>query len=126
MVSNQYYDSEIRSVGDGVAEMVEGGVLILFAEPCPEALAEVSLVHAPVTGLTEHAPAPGDIVRIGSSELHVTRVGELASSNLWSLGHVVIYVNPEASAPLLPGAVHATGTLGDIAEGDRITITSGA
>lgn len=121
-MSDQYYDSEIRSIGDGVGEMVEGGVLILFAEPCPEALAEVSLVHAPVAGLEERAPQPGDTVRVGTSELAITKVGELVSGNLWSLGHIVIYVNPEADAPLLPGAVHATGELGSPAVGDRISL----
>jgi len=105
-----YYRSTVVEVGPEAGEMAAGGVLILFGEPLPEALAEVSIVHRPSQTLQGHEIAVGDTVVIGGTELEITAVGELASKNLDDLGHVVLYVN-QPDQKLLPGAVHAAGEL---------------
>jgi glucitol/sorbitol PTS system EIIA component len=104
-----YYQTKVLTVGPDAADMVAGGVLILFAEPVPDALAEVSVVHRPSTPLSGPI-RPGDTALVGEQELEFTAVGELAAQNLEKLGHVVLYVN-QPDQKLLPGAVHATGTL---------------
>ena len=108
-----YYRSTVVEVGPEAKDMAAAGVLILFGEPLPEALAEVSIVHRPSQTLEGHAIGVGDTVVIGGTELTITAVGDLATKNLDDLGHVVLYVN-QPDQKLLPGAVHATGELPDV------------
>jgi PTS system glucitol/sorbitol-specific IIA component len=104
-----YYKTTVVRVGGEAADIHAGGVLILFTEPVPEALADVSIVHRPSQELS--APINvGDIVEVAGSPLSVTAVGDIAADNLRKLGHVVIYAN-QPEQKLLPGAVHAEGTL---------------
>lgn len=114
-----YYRSTIVDVGPEAVEMARAGVIILFGEPLPEALAEVSVVHRPSQRLEGHAVSAGDLVRIGDSEVEIVSVGELATKNLDELGHVVLYIN-QADQKLLPGAVNARGTLPDVGAGQII------
>lgn len=106
-----YYRSDITLVGESAAEMVDGGVVIFFGEPCPSELAEISIVHKTVSSDPQRDPQPGDTLRVGATEVVITRVGELAGANLRNLGHFVIYCDPDPDQNLLPGAIHATGQL---------------
>jgi PTS system glucitol/sorbitol-specific IIA component len=114
-----YYRSTVVEVGPEAVEMAAAGVIILFGEPLPEALAEVSVVHRPSQTLQGHAIGVGDVVTIGDGELEITSVGDLATKNLDELGHIVLYVN-QADQKLLPGAVNARGTLPVIETGQVI------
>jgi glucitol/sorbitol PTS system EIIA component len=105
-----YYRSTVVHVGHEAKDMVAGGVIILFAEPVPEALAEVSIVHRPEQLLSGHPISVGDTVSIGGQQVEITAVGDLATKNLEDLGHVVLYIN-QPDQKLLPGAVHTTGEL---------------
>lgn len=106
-----YFSSDITLVGEDAAEMVEGGIVIFFGEPCPSELAEISIVHKTVASNPERVPQVGDTLRVGDSEVIFTKVGALAADNLKNLGHIVVYCDPEADQNLLPGAIHATGKL---------------
>lgn len=106
-MTNELWNATVDRIGEFTAEMFDGGCYILFGEPLPDALAEVSIVHK-----TRQAPvrpiAAGDTLELGGVTLVVDEVGDLANLNLTDLGHIVVYVNsPEQS--LLPGAVKATG-----------------
>jgi len=120
-----YYRTTVVEVGPEAADMVEAGVIILFGEPLPEALAEVSVVHRPSQTLSGHAVGVGDTVVIGGQQLTITAVGDLATKNLDDLGHVVLYVN-QPDQKLLPGAVHATGELPTIEAGQVIEFRAGS
>lgn len=122
---NPYFRSEVVSIGDDVPEMMEGGVLIFFAEPCPAELAEVSIVHRLMDSDPQRDPAPGDVLRVGASTVTITEVGDIAGDNLRTLGHMVVYVNQDSGQDLLPGAVHAEGSLDIPAAGETIEIESG-
>ena len=114
------WQSTVVHIGADAAEMFEAGVYILFGQPVPDALAEVSLVH---TG-PEAAFIPveaGDVFWIGETSATITEVGALANDNFEKLGHFVVYLNVGA-AELLPGAVKAEGTLGVPRVGDRVAI----
>ncbi|MGV8876265.1 MAG: PTS glucitol/sorbitol transporter subunit IIA [Rhodoglobus sp.] len=106
-----YYRSEVTSIGADATEMFEGGVVIFFAEPCPSELAEVSVVHTVSHHHPQRDPQPGDVLRVGGSEVTITAVGELAAHNLRTLGHFVVYSDPEDNQKILPGAIHAKGML---------------
>ncbi len=107
----QYYASTVASIGADATEMLDGGVVIFFGDPCPKELAEVSIVHEP-TVPPQRDPRAGDVLRVGGSAVTLTAVGELAGENLRTLGHIVVYTDPEPDAKLLPGAIHATGRIG--------------
>ncbi|MFI7480880.1 PTS glucitol/sorbitol transporter subunit IIA [Kocuria sp. M1R5S2] len=119
------YDSEVSTVGEEAASMVEGGVLIFFADPCPAALAEVSVVHKP-SGPASRDPRPGDVLQLGEKSVRITKMGDIAASNLRELGHVVVYMDPAENMKLLPGAIHAQGTLDLPRPGARFTIHTGS
>jgi PTS system glucitol/sorbitol-specific IIA component len=118
-----YYRSTIADIGPEAGEMIEGGVLILFGEPLPEALAEMSIVHRPSQALQGHVIAVGDTVSIAGSDLRIDAVGDIATKNLDELGHIVLYVN-QPNQKLLPGAVLATGDIPDLKAGDVIEFRS--
>jgi PTS system glucitol/sorbitol-specific IIA component len=118
-----HYRTTVVSVGPEAADMLAGGVLILFAEPLPDALADVSVVHRPELRDPGFALGVGDIVSIAGRELAITAVGDLATKNLDELGHVVLYVN-QPDQKLLPGAVHAAGELPEPRPGQVIEFRS--
>jgi len=120
-----YYRSTVVDIGEEAGEMAEAGVLILFGEPLPEALAEVSIVHRPTQTLQGNAISVGDTVAIGGQELTITAVGDLATKNLDDLGHIVLYVN-QPDQKLLPGAVLATGELPSIDRDQVIEFRAGS
>lgn len=123
---DRYFHSEVRSVGADAIEMVDGGVVIFFAEPCPAELAEVSIVHRMIDVDPQRDPQPGDVLRVGGSRVTVTAVGTMAGDNLRSLGHMVVYCNPEPGQSLLPGAIQASGELAVPLLGASIELISGA
>jgi glucitol/sorbitol PTS system EIIA component len=118
-----YYRTTVVSVGPEAGDMLAGGVVILYAEPLPDALADVSVVHRPEHRVPDPAINAGDVVSIGGHELTITAVGELAAKNLDELGHVVLYVD-QPDQKLLPGAVHAAGALPDPQPGHVIEFRS--
>lgn len=101
--------------------MIDGGVFIFFAEPVPEELAELSVIHEPEDG-SEVDVRQGDRLTMGASTAAVTAVGERAAENLRTLGHLVVYVNPGADTGLLPGAIHVTGEIAEPKPGDVIEL----
>lgn len=122
-----YYRTTVVSVGPEAGDMLAGGVLILYAEPLPDALADVSVVHRPDQRAREISGAltlgVGDVVSVGGHELTITAVGDIAATNLDELGHVVLYLD-QPDQKLLPGAVHAAGGLPDPRPGHVIEFRS--
>ena len=84
------YRTRITEIGPEVAELAEGGVLILFADGSPPELAEVAVLHKVEDGPSEQIPAVGDLISIGAQQAVVTSVGSKAWANVRDLGHVVI------------------------------------
>ncbi len=117
-----YYQSTIVRVGDEAEEMINGGVLILFGEPLPPDLESLSVVHSPL-GDPAQEMRPGDELWFGENRLTLTAVGERAHENLCTLGHVVVYTDPDPAGGLLPGALHAEGRLGVPAAGTQLRLT---
>ena len=101
------WSSTVTRIGADAQDMIDAGVLILFGEPVPPALADVSIVHDHAQAATRDI-APGDTFRCGEQTFQVDAVGNLANTNLRELGHVVVYVN-QPDQDLLPGALLATG-----------------
>ncbi len=70
--------TRITAIGPEVADLAEGGVLILFADGSPPELAEVSVLHVVEEGPEASAPAIGAKITIGSLKAEITAVGESA------------------------------------------------
>lgn len=102
------WSATVSRIGGDAADMIEEGVIILFGEPVPSALFDVSVVHEGGSAPSREIAA-GDSITFGEQTFEVTAVGGTANSNLTELGHVVLYVN-QPDQELLPGAVLATGS----------------
>lgn len=90
MATTTYYRTRISGIGAEAADLMEGGILILFAEGAPPELAEVSVLHAVEEGPSPSAPQPGATLAIGGLAATLTAVGSLAWDKVAAMGHVVI------------------------------------
>ncbi|MBN7757172.1 PTS cellobiose transporter subunit IIB [Nitratireductor aquimarinus] len=102
-----FLKTRITAVGPEVADLAEGGVLILFADGAPEELAEVSVLHAVQEGPSDAAPAAGARVTVGDVTAEITAMGEAAWNKVREIGHVVVNFNG-ANAVERPGEICAS------------------
>ena len=96
------YETTVTAVGEQVAEFVEQGLLIWFAEGAPEELHFFAVLHRPT--VTAGGVRAGDVVRIDDTAFRVTAVGEVANDNMVNLGHMDLKANGADEAPL-PGDI---------------------
>lgn len=101
-----YYKTVISSIGEEVEALLDGGVLILYADGAPPELAEVSVLHR-VEASSPDVPRVGSVLRIGEASAVVTAVGPSAWNKVSELGHVVINFNGSQNAER-PGEICAT------------------
>ena len=122
-----YYRTTITAVGPEVAELLEGGILILFAEGAPPELAEVSALHRVVEGPAAEAPPAGAAITIGSVTATLTAIGEQAWAKVADIGHVVINFDGAAlsgrSGELSASVVPTAELLEAVRPGVSITIS---
>ncbi len=123
-----YYRTVISEVGPEVRDLLEGGVLILYADGAPPELAEVSVLHRVAEGPTQDAPPIGAEIVIGSVTARLTAIGEYAWNKIGDMGHVVINFDGATTAGR-PGEINAspiaTATLGDALKPGAAIIISG-
>lgn len=84
-----YYSTTVTEVGIEVHDLIDGGVLILYADGAPAALAEVSVQHKVEHESKQQAPGVGNTVQIGSLSARITAMGGTAWHKVTDLGHVV-------------------------------------
>lgn len=100
------FKTRITAIGPEVADLAEGGVVILFADGSPAELAEVSVLHAVEGEPTTATPEVGTKIRIGELTTEITAVGESAWQKVLDIGHVVISFNGAQKAER-PGEICA-------------------
>jgi len=101
-----FLKTQITAIGPDVADLIEGGVLILFADGAPPELAEVSVLHK-VAHVDKVQPKAGATIKIGALEAKITAMGDYAWNKVIEIGHVVINFN-NAAATERPGEICAT------------------
>ncbi|KXF76112.1 PTS cellobiose transporter subunit IIB [Paramesorhizobium deserti] len=99
--------TRITAIGPEVADLAEGGVVILFADGAPPELAEVSILHAVEDGPSDTGPAVGTPIRIGDVAAEITAIGDYAWQKVRDIGHVVINFNGATQAER-PGEIAAS------------------
>ena len=99
--------TRVTAVGPEVADLAEGGVVILFADGSPSELAEVSVLHAIEAEPAADAPAIGATISIGTLDATITSVGSSAWQKVLDIGHVVISFNGADSTDR-PGEICAS------------------
>lgn len=105
-------ETRVTAIGPEVADLAEGGVVILFADGAPPELAEVSVLHKAVWGPSVDAPPPGASIAIGAVKASVTAVGASAWAKVREIGHVVISFNGAGMAER-PGEICASEVDGE-------------
>lgn len=116
----------VTAVGPDVPDLLEGGVLILFADGAPPELAEVSVLHRVTEGPSDAPPPVGTSIRIGPVEARLTGLGDLAWAKVRDIGHVVINFNgaaePERPGEIAASAVDGTALAAALSAGTEIVI----
>ena len=97
------FATTVDAVGPEAAELMDAGVLILFASGAPPELAEISVTHDVLTAGTD-APLAGDVLRIDADHVRITAIGDTAWRKTCDLGHVVLSFNG-ASIAERPGEI---------------------
>lgn len=93
-----YYRTVLTEIGEEVADLLDGGVLILYAHGAPPALAEVSVMHTVQEEMVGYSPSVGSVVKLGDLETKITAIGDTAWLKVKELGHVVINFNASSTA----------------------------
>jgi PTS system glucitol/sorbitol-specific IIA component len=88
-----YYSTTVTAIGEEVPDLLEGGVLILYADGAPAALAEVSVQHRVNGEVALEAPPVGAQIIVGALSGRVSAVGNTAWHKVRDLGHVVLNFN---------------------------------
>jgi glucitol/sorbitol PTS system EIIA component len=103
----EHFRTVVTQVSDEARELVESGVLILFAEGAPPELAEVSVLHAVKSAPTADSPAVGAALSFGDVQAEITAIGDYAWRKIGEIGHVVINFNGALTTPR-PGEICAS------------------
>jgi len=101
------FRTRVTEIGPEVADLAEGGVVILFADGSPPELAEVSVLHRAEQGPSDDAPKVGASIAIGPVAATITAVGASAWAKVREMGHVVISFNGATDAER-PGEICAS------------------
>ena len=116
-----YLQTTVTDVGVEVPDLLEGGVLVLYADGAPPALAEVAVQHRS-GGVSERIPPIGTPVEFGGVRATVSAVGDTAWAKILDIGHVVFNFNGAAKAER-PGEICLTAC---DAEAIRCALSSGS
>ena len=103
----EYFRTKVTKVGAEALELVEGAILILFADGAPPELAEVSVLHKVEMGPTPDGPGVGAQLLIGGVSARLTAIGDHAWRKIGEIGHVVINFNGADFVPR-PGEICAS------------------
>lgn len=101
-----FLKTRVTQIGPEVADLADGGVVILFADGSPPELAEVSVLHLAEAGPSDAAPDVGASIEIGDVTTKITAVGPTAWAKVREIGHVVINFNGATQAER-PGEICA-------------------
>lgn len=93
-----YFSTTITAIGEEVADLLDGGVLILYADGAPPALAEVSVQHRVNGEVPLQPPSLGARLSVGQLSTRISAVGGTAWDKVRDLGHVVINFNGAKTA----------------------------
>ena len=99
--------TRVTAIGPEVADLAQGGMLILFADGSPPELAEVSVLHKAESEPSVDAPTKGASIAIGGVTAAITAVGPAAWAKVREIGHVVINFNGASQAER-PGEICAS------------------
>ncbi|MGY6548898.1 MAG: PTS glucitol/sorbitol transporter subunit IIA [Roseinatronobacter sp.] len=93
-----HLETTVTEIGPEVADLAEGGVVILFAAGAPPELAEVSVLHRAVIPPSDDAPPVGADVALGPLRAQITALGPAAWAKMREMGHIVLSFNGAAEA----------------------------
>lgn len=93
-----YYRTLVTEIGEEVPNLLDGGLLVLYAHGAPRALAEVSVQHEVQDEAIGYTPSVGASIQIGGLSTRISAIGETAWHKVRELGHVVLNFNGAGTA----------------------------
>ena len=127
-MSQKYYNTKIVEIGGQVADFITAAKMIVLFEnemsrTLPE-LRDACVLHS--GNKLEDTIKPGDILKIGSAEFKIIKVGSEVQKNLMNLGHISIKFD-DGKGDVLEGSLHVEDKpIPDPKPGDEISITKAA
>ena len=92
------YESEIVAVGKMAQEFLDNNSSFIFMDEGKHpSLADMVVQHK-VADLKEDIVV-GDMLKVGRTEMKVTKVGDAVNKNFREEGHITVVVNAEAPLP---------------------------
>ena len=92
------YESKITAVGKMAQEFLDNNNSFIFMDEDKHPnLADMVVQHT-VADLKEDI-AVGDILKVGRTEMKVTKVGDAVNKNFREEGHITVVINDEAPLP---------------------------
>ena len=119
------YQSTITGIGDKVAELLDGNMIVLFCDLIPEEMQEIAVTHK-FDKPPHYNFRKGDIIQIGNQEFIIEIVGSEVMHTFKGMGHLTIRYTADLNEdiPLLPGFVLAKfASRPHIAIGDQLIIS---
>ncbi|MBC8130598.1 MAG: PTS glucitol/sorbitol transporter subunit IIA [Rhizobiaceae bacterium] len=118
----------VTEIGPDAPDLLEGGVLILFADGAPPELAEISVLHRVEEGPSDEGPRVGAELRIGDVTSILTGIGGLSWAKIREIGHVVVNFNgedvPERPGELCASEVNTAALIAGLKPGSEIVISA--
>ena len=127
-MSQKYYNTKIVEIGGQVADFITAAkMIVLFENEMSKTLPELRdacVLHS--GNKLEDTIKPGDILKIGSAEFKIIKVGSEVQKNLMNLGHISIKFD-DGKGDVLEGSLHVEDKpIPDPKPGDEISITKAA
>ncbi|MDD3183735.1 MAG: PTS glucitol/sorbitol transporter subunit IIA [Anaerostipes sp.] len=119
-MSKTIFQTKVNELGDQVEAFFDEGMFVLFGENVPDTLKDFChfIDVNPIVGEI----VPGDSLDIDGSIYKITAVGNIAQSNLETLGHLTV-VFSGASEAGLPGSICVEAKpMPRLSEGSQISI----
>lgn len=120
-MSKTIFQTSVYELGDQVDAFYDEGMFVLFGENVPDTLKD--FCHFIDVNQVDGTISKGNTLVIDDAEFKITAVGEIAQSNLETLGHLTV-VFSGASEAGLPGSICVEANpMPKLKVGSKISIT---
>lgn len=121
-MSKTIFQTKVNELGDQVEAFFDEGMFVLFGENVPDTLKD--FCHFIDINKVDGTIEKGNTLMIDDTAFKITAVGNIAQSNLETLGHLTVVFSGAAEAGL-PGSICVEAKpMPRLAEGSKLSIVA--